>query len=626
MLVRACCLNSLLLLLACGCQTPNTALFPWQGDSSKPGLTEAELNRNLDGPSVNEDAFGASTSTDDKLASSQADSSSDQDRRMEQWLNRGQEAIRQAADSPHRAQLLKEATESFLAVLRLDEDNADAFHGLAIVSDLSEDWELAEMNYKRALSVRRDDVNLLNDLGYSYLLQQRYDEASHYLSRVIQIDPRHEKAHINLAILQVQKGNHESARMQLAQIYRDERVQSALAGIIQEHGLLASNGDVSTRAHQQPAVPPQFPENGQPETAQRLAAPSQPAMTAQAASAARSQQQLSVPQQWNGNSSSQQESLFAQNGLITAPAPQSPVQPVVATSDQVWQQATVTAIPQSSGRTQQQTSPGRRIGQVVELPVQTTVIRPRLPASANVYNPVARPTPQTGGVPAQPVAQSLPGPMPPAMNQLQSAPPQYQQPLQDHRPVSVLPQQMQGASGVPGGTYFPNQPPMNSYPQQPAQVRATGSFYGQPGQQTGQPPMYSPNPAGQTGAINQSMGAHTTPSGNMSGVSSPNSPQQRYPQFHGTPAQPSSYQQPVGGVQPLGAGSAQQATNSGPGQQTRGPQYFAPAPLSVPGFHDPVRTAPDRLAEYRAERQQQENEYQQTLQNFARPLGGNSFQ
>ncbi len=611
MFVRACCLTSSMLLLASGCQTPNTALFPWKSDSDKPALTEAELNRSLDGPAVNDEAFAAAAMPEE---TSDSDA---RDQRVAQWLSRGQEAIRQTTDSPHRSELLREATNSFREVLRLDEDNVGAFHGLAIVSDLTEDWQMAEMNYKRALSVSRDDPSLLNDLGYSYLLQKRFDEASRYLNRATQIDPRHEKAHINLAILEVQKGNHQSALAQLIRVYGDGGARAALAGIVREHGVSVSDDNMSTLVHQQPAGPPPFPESNRPEMDQLLGT------NHQRTPAARPQPQMSVPQQWNGNASvKQQGPLFEQNGLIRAPAPQPPVRPVAATSDQISQQVAVQATQQSAVSVPQPAGTGRPVGHVVQLPAQTTVIRPQLPASANVYNPVARPAPPAGQVPAQPISQSQ---VSPARNGFNNRP--LPPPPREYQPsVSAVSQQMQGANPASGGGYDPSQPPINTFPQQPGQFSSSGSYYGQPGQQTGQPQMYSSGQVGQASDMNPPLGMQAKPSANMPGAMSSHPVQQGYPQPHGTPMNTTGYQQPGNGAQPQGAYNGQQPVITNGGQQSFVPQYFAPPPVSVPGFHDPVRTAPDRLAEYRAERQQHENAYQQALHDVARPIGGNSLQ
>jgi len=627
MFARACWLTLTLLLVSSGCQTPNTALLPWQGDSGKPSLTEAELNRTLDGPTLNEEAFGAASSVDDSSPTLSNLSSNENDR-IEKWLSRGQEAIRQAAESPHRDQLLREATNSFRESLKLDADNVDAFHGLAIVSDLSEDWEMAEMNYKRALSVRRDDVNLLNDLGYSYLLQKRFDEASRYLNRATQIDPRHEKAHINLAILEVQKGNQQAAFAQLSRIYGNGQAQSALAGIVNEHGLSASNRGMTTVSHQQAIVPPPAQENNRAEVEMyRPLTANVPQTTAM-----QTQPQMSVPQQWTGKSTDQQhQPLFSQNGLLRAPAPRSPVQPVGATGDQIQQQATAPATQQSATGPQQRSPSGRSVGQVVQLQAQTAVIRPQLPASANVYNPVTPPAFQADRVAAQAVSQSTPASVPAGAGNRQLSVPQpaWQPPVRDDRRISVLPHQMQSGHPGAGGRYHPGQAPMNRSSQQQGQFNPAGSHYGQPLQATGQPQMYSSGSTGNNGAANPTHGQQQAPPANTPAAPSPYSAQQGFqgsPSIQGTLMNPAGYQQQVAGVPPSGVYPGQQPVITNGGQQSLTPQYFAPPPVNVPGFHDPIRTVPDRLAEYRAERQQQENEYQQALQNVARPLGGSSFQ
>lgn len=151
----------------------------------------------------------------------------------------GQQAIRDAGTSNPAG--LQQARQLFEQALGMDATNSDAHHGIAIVADLQKDWMAAEQHYKQALSGDSSNPSLLNDLGYSYLLQSRYHEAQQYLNQAIQISPKHERAHLNLALLSLRRGNTPAAQQTLAKIYSQQEIGSNLIRLQQD--LLKLNAD-----------------------------------------------------------------------------------------------------------------------------------------------------------------------------------------------------------------------------------------------------------------------------------------------------------------------------------------------------------------------------------------------
>lgn len=116
---------------------------------------------------------------------------------------------------------IADARRAYKEVIEFLPDDPTAHHGMAMAADLTENWTEAESHYRQALRGRPRDANLLCDIGYSYLLQNRYSEASSYLMQAIQINPNHENAHTNLALLDVRQGNPEAARTRLIKRYGD---------------------------------------------------------------------------------------------------------------------------------------------------------------------------------------------------------------------------------------------------------------------------------------------------------------------------------------------------------------------------------------------------------------------
>lgn len=50
-----------------------------------------------------------------------------------------------------------------------------------MIADRQQDYLTAQRYYLAALNASPNDPNLLNDIGYSFLLQSRYAEAENYL-------------------------------------------------------------------------------------------------------------------------------------------------------------------------------------------------------------------------------------------------------------------------------------------------------------------------------------------------------------------------------------------------------------------------------------------------------------
>lgn len=121
------------------------------------------------------------------------------------------------AQTALRAENPADARRLYREVLNEAPNHPDAHHGLAMAADLDEDWNDAEYHYKQALKIRPQDAVLLSDIGYSYVLQNRYAEAARYLNQAIELQPSYERAHMNLALLDLRQGNRTAAEQRLVQ-------------------------------------------------------------------------------------------------------------------------------------------------------------------------------------------------------------------------------------------------------------------------------------------------------------------------------------------------------------------------------------------------------------------------
>ena len=667
MSLRACCLVSLTVCLTAGCQTSSLGLLPWKQNAPEAEFTAAEPKQTLDGPTVSGDAFmQASASTE-----SESDAPTRDTVRLEQWLQRGQKAIEEAEKGVHRAEMLSEASVSYREVLKLDRKNVRAFHGLAIVSDLNQDWQLAELNYKKALEITPNDIHLLNNLGYSYLLQKRYDEASGYLQRAIEISPQHEEAHVNLAILDVQRGDQQTALKRLSRVYSGGKAQSALMTILREHSIPVASQNISQVAAS--TAPSPNRSSGRPTgfaSGNQMPAVQSPAIQPPVSQPQPTQQ--TPPWHADQNAQQDQSPLFTPNGVISAPVPGRQGQTGSQFANGHPAEDRTVAKP-STGMSRNQVQ-GRPAGHIYELPPQTSVIRPQLPPAANVYRGGQVSPGQQSHMPPVP-AQSAstpttmpgttPGRIPQAWLNSQENPSQSS--------VNVAYPQMAQA-GIPQGGMAPagsstdpsgyqgrqtNQVAANNQPynasQFPNAAAGAGNSGTQPhvGQQHGgpagsngfpttngygmanqQPHGHQPGLAPQQQLQNQQQAGGYNSNQATNGLQMPavgygqqNAGQQVVGQPYAgqqSVAQPFSGQ-PVQGQQYAGQVHSGQNAAVSSNQQSFGPQYFSPPPLAGAGFSTPGQTAPDPLAEYHATRRKLEQDYQQTLNQVNQPVGGNTF-
>lgn len=146
--------------------------------------------------------------------------------RVDQLVQSGQAVVAQSQSDPVALQTARSYFEQALA---LDQNHSAAHHGMAIVADLTHDYPTAELHYKQALVGNPDDANLLNDLGYSYILQHRFADAASFLNRAARIAPQNKQPRVNLALLALKKGDRAEAQRVLSQIYPADAIAATMS-------------------------------------------------------------------------------------------------------------------------------------------------------------------------------------------------------------------------------------------------------------------------------------------------------------------------------------------------------------------------------------------------------------
>lgn len=124
---------------------------------------------------------------------------------------------------------LKQARKHFMAVVVAEPDNAKAHHRLAYIDDKTKNYASAEIHYLTAMRLEPDNPDIVCDLGYSYMLQNREKDGRRYLEKALQIDPRHQSSLLNLATLQASEGDYQGSLALFRQAGSEQEAQVNIA-------------------------------------------------------------------------------------------------------------------------------------------------------------------------------------------------------------------------------------------------------------------------------------------------------------------------------------------------------------------------------------------------------------
>jgi tetratricopeptide (TPR) repeat protein len=94
-------------------------------------------------------------------------------------------------DLARAAILLERATTSPTASWR-------AWNARGVAADLRSDWDVADLSYSKALALKPDRPETVNNLGWSLLLRGRWTEAAEQLERAAALDPKKRRIADNL--------------------------------------------------------------------------------------------------------------------------------------------------------------------------------------------------------------------------------------------------------------------------------------------------------------------------------------------------------------------------------------------------------------------------------------------
>ena len=108
-------------------------------------------------------------------------------------------------DNAQHRDLEQERYEHLLREARGPDDQARAYLSLGVLDERREEWEGAISHYRKCLATGSERKDLLyygnNNLGFSLVKLERFDEAEEFCLAAIEMDPARHNAHKNLGLV-----------------------------------------------------------------------------------------------------------------------------------------------------------------------------------------------------------------------------------------------------------------------------------------------------------------------------------------------------------------------------------------------------------------------------------------
>lgn len=128
-----------------------------------------------------------------------------------------------------KAGRLQKARATYLELTARVPDKPLPYHRLGVLSDRLGRHEDAELYYKKSIALDADNADLLNDMGYSYQLQDRLEEAERTLRLALSLDPGHPRARNNLGFVLGRQGKLKESLDMFRQVLPEAQARDNLA-------------------------------------------------------------------------------------------------------------------------------------------------------------------------------------------------------------------------------------------------------------------------------------------------------------------------------------------------------------------------------------------------------------
>jgi len=140
------------------------------------------------------------------------------------------------------------AREYLIRTLQADSQRWRAHDALGVLDDETGDHQSAIAHYEAALEIYPESPAVLNNLGYSRYLLKDFDQAARDLYAATQLDPDHERAWANLALVYAQKGWYADAVHALAKVAEEASAYNDIGYVAFQRGDLEASAELLAEA------------------------------------------------------------------------------------------------------------------------------------------------------------------------------------------------------------------------------------------------------------------------------------------------------------------------------------------------------------------------------------------
>lgn len=119
------------------------------------------------------------------------------------------------------------ALESLELAVKNDETLWRAWNGLGQTHDFKGNWKHANISYKKALLHTSDEAVIHNNIGVSYMAQDRFKEAENEFVSAIKYDPKLEAAAVNYKLALAMQNKYEEATIESDEHERAKALNNA---------------------------------------------------------------------------------------------------------------------------------------------------------------------------------------------------------------------------------------------------------------------------------------------------------------------------------------------------------------------------------------------------------------
>lgn len=132
--------------------------------------------------------------------------------------------------------------------LQADSRRWRAHNALGILDDEAGNHEAAIAHYTAALEINPESPHVLNNLGYSRYLLKDLDQAARDLYAATQLDPKHDRAWANLALVYAHKGWYADAVQTLAKVAEESAAYNDIGYVAYQRGDLEAAAELLEEA------------------------------------------------------------------------------------------------------------------------------------------------------------------------------------------------------------------------------------------------------------------------------------------------------------------------------------------------------------------------------------------